>query len=289
MLFLKLKLTLVKFYITTMKIYNLFENLFINYNMLFPEFLLLCLILLILVCSVVSSDEPYIRVSRDMGLASIFGLVGLFFHSFVVSSYTTSLFNGTLISSEFIIFFKLLVIVASICVLIIGLEYLKFEDLNTFEYYVLILFSILGSLILLSSNDLISFYLSLELQSLCFYVLSSYKRSSAFSAEAGLKYFILGAFSSGLLLFGSSLLYGFTGSINFENIAKFLINTDVLVTTHVYNGIILSLIFIIISIFFKLTVVPFHMWGPDVYEGVPSPISAFLLIVPKIALLGFFF
>jgi NADH-quinone oxidoreductase subunit N len=139
-------------------------------------------------------------------------------------------------------------------------------------------------LCLVSTNDLLALYMSIELMSLSFYILASYKRNSEFSGEAGLKYFILGAFSSGLLLFGISLIYGFTGLTNFEELAKVLTGINSMTNTVSYSGILAGLLFLSISLLFKLAAAPFHMWSPDVYEGAPTPVTAFFSIVPKMAI-----
>jgi proton-translocating NADH-quinone oxidoreductase chain N len=137
--------------------------------------------------------------------------------------------------------------------------------------------------LIVASNDLISMYLAIEMQSLCLYVLAAFKKNSAFSTEAGLKYFILGAFSSGLLLFGSSMIYGFTGTTNFEELAT--ICTGIYASPGlVSNGIVLGIIFTSSAILFKMAAAPLHMWSPDVYEGAPTAVSAFFAIVPKIAI-----
>jgi NADH-quinone oxidoreductase subunit N len=173
------------------------------------------------------------------------------------------------------------------CILI-SLNYLEYNKINTFEYSLLILLSVLGMLLLVSSYDLLSLYLAIELMSLSFYILAAYKRNSEFSGEAGLKYFILGAFSSGLLLFGSSMLYGFTGMTNFEDIAKLLLGLGASGDTLSYNGILIGILFISIALLFKVAAAPFHMWSPDVYEGAPTPITAFFSSVPKVALLALY-
>ena len=164
------------------------------------------------------------------------------------------------------------------------LKYNKFEYINGFEFIVLILLTILGTLLLISSYDLISMYLAIELQSFCSYIIASFKRSSEFSAEAGLKYFILGAFSSGFLLFGCSLIYGFTGTTNYEQLAMLFIAINYSdVNT---AGALVGIIFVLISVLFKLSAAPFHVWSPDIYEGSPTVVTAFFAIVPKIALFG---
>ena len=165
---------------------------------------------------------------------------------------------------------------------------MEYNKINTFEYTLLILLSVLGMLLLVSSYDLLSLYLGVELMSLSFYILAAYKRNSEFSGEAGLKYFILGAFSSGLLLFGSSMLYGFTGMTNFEDIAKLLVGLGAMSDTVSYSGIVIGILFVSIALLFKVAAAPFHMWSPDVYEGAPTPITAFFSSVPKIALLALY-
>ena len=149
---------------------------------------------------------------------------------------------------------------------------------TTPESIVLMLLSTSSMLFMISAYDLITIYLTIELQSLCFYVLAASKRTSEFSTEAGLKYFLLGAFSSGILLFGCSMIYGFTGVTNLEQLAKLLTVVDL------PNGVYLGMVFVAVAFLFKLTAVPFHMWAPDVYEGSPTYVTAFFSIAPKIAL-----
>jgi NADH-quinone oxidoreductase subunit N len=198
------------------------------------------------------------------------------------------IFNNLLIVDSFTIFVKAIILLSSMLCILISLNYIQYNKINTFEYTLLILISVLGMLLLVSSYDLLSLYLGVELMSLSFYILAAYKRNSEFSGEAGLKYFILGAFSSGLLLFGSSMLYGFTGMTNFEDIAKLLVGLGAMTDTVSYNGIIIGILFISVALLFKVAAAPFHMWSPDVYEGSPTPITAFFSTVPKVALLGLF-
>tara|TARA_B100000424_G_scaffold222267_1_gene181437 strand:- start:568 stop:1737 length:1170 start_codon:yes stop_codon:yes gene_type:complete len=156
-------------------------------------------------------------------------------------------------------------------------KYLEKNDLFKFEYPILILFSTLGMMIMISSKNFLLLYLGLEIQSLSLYVISSFRRENLKSTEAGLKYFILGSLSSGLMLFGISLIYGSTGSINFELISSLITSKGF------YPGIIAGLVFLISGFAFKASAVPFHMWTPDVYEGSPTPVTAFFATVPKIA------
>jgi proton-translocating NADH-quinone oxidoreductase chain N len=197
-----------------------------------------------------------------------------------------SIFNNQLTIDFFSNFMKILILFSSLFCVIISLNYLKYNKVNSFEFFILIILATIGMLCLVSSNDFLVFYLFIELMSLCFYILAAYKRNSEFSGEAGLKYFILGAFSSGLLLFGISMIYGFTGLTNFEELSKLLTGIHLLVDTVSYNGILLGIFFVSVALLFKLAAAPFHMWSPDVYEGAPTPVTAFFSIVPKIAIFG---
>jgi len=168
-------------------------------------------------------------------------------------------------------------------------QYLVDNKLNHFEYVLLILFSILGLFILIASNDLLTAYLAIELQSLSFYVLAAFKKNSTFSIESGIKYFILGSFSSCLFLFGSSLLYGITGTINFEDFKDlffwyFQMSSSLDVSNFDITFVVVALMFILISLFFKLAIAPFHVWAPDVYEGSPTASTFFFSVVPKLSI-----
>jgi NADH-quinone oxidoreductase subunit N len=166
-------------------------------------------------------------------------------------------------------------------VFFIAHPYLKTQKINSFEFFLLVLLASFGLLIILQSNDFLSFYLSLELQSLCFYALASFKRDSSFSVEAGLKYFILGAFSSGIFLFGCTIVYGTTGSTNFS--VFYLLFSNGFHTPLLLSSLI-GFVFILVGFFFKITAAPFHMWAPDVYEGSPTFVSFYFAVIPKIAL-----
>jgi len=169
---------------------------------------------------------------------------------------------------------------------LISLKYLEYNKVNSFEFFILIILATLGMFCLVSTNDFLVLYMSIELMSLSFYILAAYKRNSEFSGEAGLKYFILGAFSSGLLLFGISMIYGFTGLTNFEELSKLLTGIHSLTDSIAYNGILVGIFFVSVALLFKVAAAPFHMWSPDVYEGAPTPVTAFFSIVPKIAVLS---
>jgi len=182
---------------------------------------------------------------------------------------------------------KQILLAATIFCLIISEDTLVRQQINNFEYFILILCAILGLMLLVSSYDMISLYLAIELQSLCLYVLAASKKNSSFSTEAGLKYFILGSFSSALLLFGISVLYGCTGTTNFDNFYLLFSGIDretFLLTAPVEK----ALIFIAAAFFFKIAAAPFHMWSPDVYEGSPTSSTIFFAVIPKIALFAVF-
>ena len=183
--------------------------------------------------------------------------------------------------------FKIIIIVATLFSLLVSVQYLQRQGLNYFEFLLFIILSASSMLFLLSSQDFISMYLAIELQSLAFYIMAALKRDSEFSTEAGLKYFILGAFSSGLLVFGCSLIYGFTGTVEFSELSKLFSCgwEQPLISPSSWRGCELGIIFLLIGFLFKLTAVPFHMWAPDVYEGAPTAVTAFFAITPKASLL----
>ena len=183
------------------------------------------------------------------------------------------IFLNSFKNDKFSDYFKILILVSSIFIFISSNEFIKDKKLSKFEYPIIIMFSILGMFFMLSANDLILFYLGLELQSLALYVLASFDRDNIISSEAGIKYFVLSALSSGLLLYGCSLLYGFTGSTNFNEIGANLITQN--------TGAIFAMVFILVGLAFKVSAVPFHMWTPDVYQGAPTSITNFFAVVPK--------
>ena len=188
---------------------------------------------------------------------------------------TIKIFKESFVSDNFSLFAKLLILISSFFILIISKQYIVDIKNNKFEYPIIVLLSILGMFFMVSSNDLILFYLGLELQSLSLYILASMDRDNLKSSEAGIKYFVLSALSSGLLLYGCSLLYGFTGSTNFEVIASNTADSTI--------GIIFAMVFILVGLAFKVSAVPFHMWTPDVYEGSPTSVTSFFSVVPKVA------
>ena len=265
---------------------HLFEN---DFYALFPELFLTCTTMLLLMFGVVwstSKAEGYPILTHTIAWLSVWSLVctfGLTIHS--PFSVMVSFYN-TFVIDELTFLLKAMVLCSATAAMLMSMEYLKTSMLNIFEYSILVLLSTISMLLLISSYDFISMYLAIEMQSLCFYVLAVAKRHSEFSTEAGLKYFLLGAFSSGVLLFGCSLVYGYTGLTNFEDIAKCLAGSALFQTHHSFLHLGMGLI--MIGFLFKLTAAPFHFWAPDVYEGSPTSVTAFFAITPKIALLGVF-
>ena len=189
-------------------------------------------------------------------------------------------FNGSFIVDDFARFLKILALAGSAVAILMSIDYDRRERQRRFEYSVLIVLSTLGMLTLISAGDLIALYLGLELMSLPLYVVAASHRSVLRSTEAGLKYFVLGALSSGMLLYGASLVYGFTGTVSFAGIAKSAADSGA--------GLIFGLVFLFAGFCFKVSAVPFHMWTPDVYEGAPTPVTAFFAAAPKVAGIAMF-
>ncbi|QDM16908.1 NADH-quinone oxidoreductase subunit NuoN [Tardiphaga sp. vice352] len=189
-------------------------------------------------------------------------------------------FGGSFIVDDFARFMKVLAVIGSAVTLILSREFLEHQSRRIFEYAILVLLSTLGMFVLISAGDLIMLYLGLELMSLALYVVAASNRDNARSTEAGLKYFVLGALSSGMLLYGASLIYGFTGTVTFTGIAAAATTGSV--------GIVFGLVFLLAGLCFKVSAVPFHMWTPDVYEGAPTPVTAFFASAPKVAAMAVF-
>ena len=185
-------------------------------------------------------------------------------------------FNGAFVVDAFAKFMKVLTLLGAGTAIIMAADYMRREGFERFEFAVLVLLSTIGSLVMISANDLIGLYLGLELQSLAAYVIAAIHRDNLRSTEAGLKYFVLGALSSGMLLYGASLIYGFTGTVSFPGIANVLRGDPGI-------GVILGIVFLSAGVAFKIAAVPFHMWTPDVYEGAPTPVTAFFAVAQKVA------
>ncbi len=192
-------------------------------------------------------------------------------------------FAGQYVADGFSTFMKLLAILGAALGLVLAMDWNAREGIARFEFPVLVLFATVGMMVMISANDLMSLYMGLELLSLPLYVIAAIDRDNPRSAEAGLKYFVLGALASGLLLYGASLVYGFAGTTNFDRIAEALSSP-----TGVSAGVVVGIVFIIAALAFKVSAVPFHMWTPDVYEGAPTPVTAFFAAAPKIAAMALF-
>ena len=249
----------------------------INLELVFPEIFLSLSIMSLLILGVFKKNSSK--------LIQNISLIVLLVTSVIILNETLSveekfLFNGSVIIDYLSSLMKIITLLAAFLVLVISSSYLKIFKIFKIEYPILILSSVLGMMVMISSNDLIVFYMGLELQSLALYVLATFNRDQIKSSEAGLKYFVLSALSSGLLLYGCSLIYGFTGSTNFNQIANQLNSNEYAVT--------FGIVFILVGLAFKISAVPFHMWAPDVYEGSPTSVTLFFTMVPKIAALTVF-
>jgi NADH-quinone oxidoreductase subunit N len=211
--------------------------------------------------------------------ASIFGLVITIFLLFGVGWEREIVLNGMFVNDQFAGFMKLIILLGLIGALTLSVQYLQQEQMARFEFPVLVLLAGLGMILMVSSHNLLGLYMALELQSLSLYILAAFRRNSQKSAEAGTKYFILGALSSGMILFGISLIYGFTGSIDYSVIGKFLAAEKEVLNL----GVLFGLVFLLSGLAFKISAAPFHMWTPDVYQGAPTHVTALFALVPKIA------
>ena len=211
---------------------------------------------------------------------SILVIISILLIIFTGNIDSAKIFNESFVIDSFSSYSKILILISSFFILLITKKNIVDIKNNKFEYPIIILLSILGMFIMVSSNDLILFYLGLELQSLSLYILASFDRDNIKSSEAGIKYFVLSALSSGLLLYGCSLIYGFSGSTNFEQIG--ILSRD-------FNaGTVFGMVFILVGLAFKISAVPFHMWTPDVYQGSPTSVTSFFSVVPKIAGIAIF-
>jgi NADH-quinone oxidoreductase subunit N len=244
----------------------------VNFELILPELILSAGAMALLMLGVATRRERgelilwlavLLLVGAGMSVASGSGTETLFASSFIVDPFARML--------------KLLTLTGAGVALLMSVDYWRIHGGVKFEYPVLVLLATTGMLMMISANDLISLYVGLELQSLALYVVAAFKRDSAFSAEAGMKYFVLGALSSGMLLYGASLVYGFTGSTLFSDIAAGVQPSGANI------GLIFGLVFLMAGFAFKISAVPFHMWTPDVYEGAPTPVTAFFAAAPKLA------
>ncbi|MET4699682.1 NADH-quinone oxidoreductase subunit N [Constrictibacter sp. MBR-5] len=192
-------------------------------------------------------------------------------------------FAGLFVIDQYAVFAKLLILLGSALAILMAVDFNEREGTARFEYPIIAVIATLGMMMMVSANDLMSLYIGLELQSLSLYILAAFRRDSLKSTEAGLKYFVLGALSSGMLLYGASLVYGFSGTTSFDGLAQvFASNAQPSI------GVIVGIVFVAAGLAFKVSAVPFHMWTPDVYEGAPTPVTAFFAVAPKIAAVALF-
>ncbi len=247
-----------------------------NFQYILPEIFISIAIMLFLLVGVFKKNSSNLIYS--LSTISLVILLALIIN--LSSLDKIYLFNSSYQIDNLSNYMKIILVGSGVFVMLTGSKYIQVINLNKIEYPILILSSILGMMIMISSNDLIVFYMGLELQSLALYVLASFNRDNLLSTESGLKYFVLSALSSGLLLYGCSLIYGFSESTNFDQI---LINS-----TEFNYGTTFGIVFILVGLAFKISAVPFHMWAPDVYQGSPTSVTLFFAILPKIAALSVF-
>ena len=248
-------------------------------NIILPEIILAIYAMLALVGAVYSGKD---RLASLMVWAT--GALMLFLALWIGlgSSETRVAFHGMFIDDAFSRFAKVAILISAAAVLVMSQEYMARRGILRFEYPLLVALAAVGMMMMVSAGDLMALYMGLELQSLSLYVVAALRRDSVISTEAGLKYFVLGALSSGLLLYGASLVYGYSGTTLFTGIIQTATEGEVSI------GLLFGLVFLISGLAFKVSAVPFHMWTPDVYEGAPTPITAFFATAPKVAALGLF-
>ncbi|MBV9955332.1 MAG: NADH-quinone oxidoreductase subunit NuoN [Pseudolabrys sp.] len=249
-----------------------------SYLPLLPELALAIGAMVLLLAGVMQGEGS----ARTVNVLTIFVLIAVGAFVVMIPPGRHTFFGDSFIVDDFARFLKLLTLAGSVGAMLLSLNFLKVERLQKFEYGPLILLSSLGMLVLISAADLIALYLGLEMMSLALYVIAAFDRDNVRSTEAGLKYFVLGALSSGMLLYGASLIYGFTGTISFAGIAKAAGQGAPPL------GLIFGLVFLFVGFCFKISAVPFHMWTPDVYEGAPTPVTAFFAAAPKVAGIAMF-
>ena len=248
-----------------------------NLNLILPEIFISLSVMFLLILGVFKKDSSQLTFNLSLLTILITAIITIN-ETYSISRVT--LFKDSVVIDPMASLMKVITLIGGFLVLVISSNYLKVFKIFKIEYPILILSSILGMMVMISSNDLMVFYMGLELQSLALYVLATFNRDQLKSSEAGLKYFVLSALSSGLLLYGCSLIYGFSGSTNFDVIANQLNSNEYALT--------FGIVFILVGLAFKISAVPFHMWAPDVYEGSPTSVTLFFTMVPKIAALTVF-
>ncbi|KZD09855.1 NADH-quinone oxidoreductase subunit NuoN [Oceanibaculum pacificum] len=244
-----------------------------------PEIFLACAAMALLMIGVFIGDKS-LRLVSWLAVGS-FVVTAVLLYAFTGWGGRELAFDGLFVADPFALFAKLFILLGSAVAIILSMDYLERENTARFEYPVLIVLATVGMMMMVSANSLISLYVGLELQSLALYVVAAIRRDTIRSTEAGLKYFVLGALSSGMLLYGSSMIYGFTGSIDFAVLAE-------RVQGEASVGVIVGIVFLAAGLAFKVSAVPFHMWTPDVYEGAPTPVTALFATAPKFAAIALF-
>jgi NADH-quinone oxidoreductase subunit N len=243
-----------------------------SWTLAMPEIVLAVAGLVILAVGVIPKRDTFFPSSMAVVGALLLTAV------LVLGQEEGTAFGGQYVADSYSSFMKLLTILGGALGLLLALDWNEKEGLGRFEFSVLVLYATLGGMVMVSANDLMATYLGLELLSLPLYVIAAFNRDDARSSEAGLKYFVLGALASGLLLYGASLVYGFAGTTNFDRLAGALTAGE-----RASPGLVVGIVFVIAALAFKVSAVPFHMWTPDVYEGAPTPVTAFFAMAPKVA------
>jgi NADH-quinone oxidoreductase subunit N len=246
-----------------------------NWAIALPEIALAVVAMAILIFGVLRRDDTFF-------LSSMFALGGFLLAALLVLTSARGVgYHGQFTSDAFSAFMQILLLAGAALALILSLDYNRQHDIARFEYPVLMVLAVTGMMVMVSATNLMTLYLGLELQSLALYVLAAFARDDVRSSEAGLKYFVLGALASGLLLYGISLIYGFSGTMDFGALA-----TTLSQPATASPGLIVGIVFVLVGLAFKISAVPFHMWTPDVYEGSPTPVTAFFSTAPKVAAMG---
>ena len=236
-----------------------------NWAIALPEIVLAIVAMAILIFGVLRREDTFV-------LSSMFGLGGMLLAALLVVTGAQGVgYHGQFVSDAFSSFAKVLILAGAALALILSLDYNRKNHIARFEYPVLMLLSVTGMMVMVSASNMMTLYLGLELQSLALYVLAAFARDDLRSSEAGLKYFVLGALASGLLLYGISLVFGFSGTMDFAGLSQVLSRPE-----SASPGLIVGIVFVLVGLAFKIAAVPFHMWTPDVYEGAPTPVTAFV-------------
>lgn len=250
-----------------------------NVDLLMPEFIMALGGMALLMLGVFMGDRSQ-RLVANLAVALMLATSAWIILN--IGDGRLSVFGDAFQIDDFARFVKLIALLGAALVLVMSQSYVQRRGMGQFEFPVLVVFAVLGMMLMISASDFLTLYMGIELQSLALYVLAAFRRDSIRSTEAGLKYFVLGALSSGIMLYGISFIYGFSGSTAFSDVAAAATGEGLSL------GIVFGLVFLTVGLAFKISAVPFHMWTPDVYEGAPTPITAFFAVSPKAAALALF-